>query len=210
MDWRTEKSHEELMRGIQEGKVANDGTSRPSKVVAKVDYDLFVNFDQIDDKVVWPLSGILVNLPTRLVDGGRSKLRDELLRRGLNSSTCIHYLCDYSGFTALVEFEQGWTGLCSAMLFEKAYAEDHHGKKEWYGKSEQKSGFYAWIARHDDYSSSNIVGEYLRNNGFLKNIPEIMEEELRPQVRHVSELTEVIEEKCWIGFLPAVHVSLNR
>ncbi|PON76328.1 XS domain containing protein [Trema orientale] len=115
MDRRTGKSHEELMKGIQEVKVAYDVT------------------------------------------------------------------------TGLVVHQKWWL---SAMLFEKAYAEDHHGKKEWYGESEQKSGFYAWIARHDDYSSSNFVGEYLRNNGFLENLPEIMEEELRLLVRHVCELTK--------------------
>lgn len=155
-----------------------------------------------DDKFVWPWIGIAVNLPTTQTEDGRfaggsgSKFRDELISRGFNP-TRVRPLWNYRGHsgTAVVEFNKGWPGLHNALSFEQAYEADRHGKKDWYAKSDEKSGIYAWVARADDYNSATIVGEHLRKIGDLKSISEIMEEEARKQDRLVSNLTSIIEVK---------------
>ena len=155
-----------------------------------------------EDKIVWPWIGVVVNIPTRQADDGRcvgesgSKLRDELIQRGFNP-TRVRPLWNFRGHsgTAVVEFNKGWPGLHNALSFERAYETDRHGKKEWLAKDEEKSGLYAWVARGDDYKSTNIVGEHLRKIGDLKTISEIMAEEAGKQDRLVSNLTNIIEEK---------------
>ncbi|KAL5733215.1 hypothetical protein ACOSP7_032555 [Xanthoceras sorbifolium] len=154
-----------------------------------------------DEKLVWPWTGIVVNIPTRRGDDGRSvggsgsKLRDEFIMRGFNPKRVVP-LWNYQGHsgTAIVEFNKDWPGLHNAMSFEKAYEADHHGKKDWYAKKE-KSGLYAWVARSDDYNLNNIIGETLRKLGDLKTISEMMEEEARKQHQLVSNLTNLIEVK---------------
>ncbi|KAK9189370.1 hypothetical protein WN943_017966 [Citrus x changshan-huyou] len=155
-----------------------------------------------DEKFVWPWTGIVVNIPTRRAEDGRSvgesgsKLRDELIRRGFNP-TRVHPLWNFRGHSgcAVVEFHKDWPGLHNAMSFEKAYEADHHGKKDWYASNQEKSGLYAWVARSDDYNLKNIIGDHLRKIGDLKTISEMMEEEARKQNLLVSNLTNMIEVK---------------
>lgn len=155
-----------------------------------------------DEKFVWPWTGIVVNIPTRRAEDGRSvgesgsKLRDELIRRGFNP-TRVHPLWNFRGHSgcAVVEFHKDWPGLHNAMSFEKAYEADHHGKKDWYAGNKEKTGLYAWVARSDDYTLNNIIGEHLRKIGDLKTISDMMEEEARKQDLLVSNLTNVIEVK---------------
>ena len=92
---------------------------------------------------------------------------------------------------ALVEFKKDWPGLDNALAFERTYELDHHGKKDWFANSEQKSGLYAWVARADDYKVNNIYGEQLQKMGDLKTIPERMEEEARKQDILVYNLTNI-------------------
>ncbi|KAG7030719.1 Protein INVOLVED IN DE NOVO 2, partial [Cucurbita argyrosperma subsp. argyrosperma] len=155
-----------------------------------------------DEKFVWPWRGIVVNLPTRRTDDGRyvgesgSKFRDELKERGFNP-TRVTPLWNYRGHSgcAIVEFNKDWPGLHNAISFERAYEADHHGKKDWLANGTEKLGVYAWVARADDYNSSNIIGEHLRKIGDLKTVSEIIEEEARKQDRLVSNLTSIIELK---------------
>ncbi|KAH9766713.1 protein involved in de novo 2 [Citrus sinensis] len=155
-----------------------------------------------DEKFVWPWTGIVVNIPTRRAEDGRSvgesgsKLRDELIRRGFNP-TRVHPLWNFRGHSgcAVVEFHKDWPGLHNAMSFEKAYEADHYGKKDWYASNQEKSGLYAWVARSDDYNLKNIIGDHLRKIGDLKTISEMMEEEARKQNLLVSNLTNMIEVK---------------
>lgn len=180
-----------------------DDTSKPvdgpSKPVDEGDPTMECNHDE---QFVWPWTGIVVNIPTRLADDGRyvgesgSKLRDEFKSRGFNPIR-VHPLWNFRGHsgTAVVEFNKGWPGLHNALLFEKTYEADHHGKQDWLADNDQKSGLYAWVARADDYKSTNIVGEHLRKIGDLRTVSEIMEEEARKQKKLVSNLTNIIEEK---------------
>eukprot|EP00257_Ricinus_communis_P023324 XP_015583273.1 protein INVOLVED IN DE NOVO 2 isoform X2 [Ricinus communis] len=154
-----------------------------------------------DEKIVWPWTGIVINIPTTKAPDGRfvgasgSKFRDELISRGFNP-TRVHPLWNYRGHSgsAVVEFHKDWPGLHNALSFEKAYEADHHGKKDYFTTGE-KSGVYCWVARADDYKADNIIGDHLRKTGDLKTISEIMEEEARKQDKLISNLNNIIEIK---------------
>lgn len=171
----------------------------PSKPASK--NDPVMDCDH-DEKFVWPWRGIVVNIPTRRTEDGRyvggsgSKFRDELKERGFNP-TRVTPLWNYRGHSgcAIVEFNKDWPGLHNAISFERAYEADHHGKKEWLANGTEKQGLFAWVARADDYNTSNIIGEHLRKIGDLKTISEIIQEEARKQDRLVSNLTSIIELK---------------
>ena len=155
-----------------------------------------------DEQFVWPWIGIVVNIPTRLTGDGHSVgesgtgLRDEYKSRGFNPVrvTPLWNFRGHSGI-ALVEFNKDWSGLDNALAFEREYELDHHGKKDWFANSEQKSGLYAWVARADDHGMKNIYGEHLQKMCDVKTISQLMEEEARRQDKLVSTLTNVIQVK---------------
>ncbi|WRX11567.1 Factor of DNA methylation 1-5/IDN2 [Theobroma cacao] len=189
-------NHLALVKYLEKDLVAVGSSSKTA-----AEEDPLSGYDH-DEKIVWPWTGIVVNIPTRRSDDGRSvgesgsKLRDELIRRGFNPIRVLP-LWNYRGHsgTAVVEFHKDWPGLHNALSFEKAYQADHHGKKEWCANNDVKSGLYAWVARADDYKSSGIIGEHLRKTSDLKTISGIMEEEARKQDKLVSNLTNIIETK---------------
>lgn len=150
---------------------------------------------------VWPWIGVVVNLPTEFKDGryvgeSGSNLKDQLLRKGFNP-TRVRTLWNDLGHSgiALVEFKKDWFGFSNAISFEKAYEADDHGKKNWEDNNDKKSDCYAWIARADDYESTNVVGERLRKVGDLRTVSNIIEEESRKNRILVSSLTNSIEVK---------------
>ncbi|XP_022988349.1 protein INVOLVED IN DE NOVO 2-like [Cucurbita maxima] len=189
-------NHLALVKYLEKDLADSVGPSKPAS-----NNDPVMDCDH-DEKFVWPWRGIVVNLPTRRTDDGRyvgesgSKFRDELKERGFNP-TRVTPLWNYRGHSgcAIVEFNKDWPGLHNAISFERAYEADHHGKKDWLANGTEKLGLYAWVARADDYNSSNIIGEHMRKIGDLKTVSEIIEEEARKQDRLVSNLTSIIELK---------------
>ncbi|GLT75422.1 hypothetical protein SLA2020_471510 [Shorea laevis] len=189
-------NHLALVKYLEKDIVAANGSSK------SIDDSNSENGYGNDEKFVFPWIGVVVNIPTRKAEDGRSvgesgsKLRDEYKARGFNP-TRVRPLWNYRGHsgTAIVEFHKDWQGLHNARSFEKAYEADHHGKKDWNNNGEPKSGLYAWVARADDFHSTGIIGEQLRKIGDLKSISEIMEEEARKQEKLVSNLTNIIEVK---------------
>ncbi|XP_022765143.1 protein INVOLVED IN DE NOVO 2 isoform X1 [Durio zibethinus] len=193
---REKANHLALAKYLEKDLVAVGSSSKPV-----AEEDPLSGCDH-DEKIVWPWTGVVVNIPTQRSEDGRSvgesgsKLRDELIRRGFNAIR-VHPLWNYRGHsgTAVVEFRKDWPGLHNALSFEKAYEADHHGKKDWAANNDVKCGLYAWVARADDYKSSSIIGEHLRKTSDLKTISDLMEEEARKQDRLVSNLTNIIETK---------------
>ncbi|XP_065870558.1 protein INVOLVED IN DE NOVO 2-like [Euphorbia lathyris] len=194
-------NHSALAKYLVKDLVDAGSTSKPKIEVPKTEVDDPLSSCSNDEKIVWPWTGIVINLPTtraadgRFVGASGSKFRDELIGRGFNP-TRVHPLWNYRGHSgsAVVEFQKDWHGLHNALSFEKAYEADHHGKKDWFANN-VKSGVYCWVARADDYKADNIIGEHLRKIGDLKSISEIMEEEARKQHKLVSNLTNIIEIK---------------
>ncbi|KAB2034244.1 hypothetical protein ES319_D04G071200v1 [Gossypium barbadense] len=198
---REKANHLALFKYLEHDLRGTVGSSSSSAAAAAEVEDPLSGCDH-DEKIVWPWTGVVVNIPTQKLEDGRSvggsgsKLRDELIRRGFNPLR-VHPLWNYRGHsgTAVVEFRKDWPGLHNALSFEKAYEADHHGKKDWFANNGVKEGLYAWVARADDYKSSTIIGEHLRKIGDLKTVSELMEEEARKQDRLVTNLTNIIETK---------------
>ncbi|KAK7285223.1 hypothetical protein RJT34_19986 [Clitoria ternatea] len=207
---RDRANHLALAKYLEKDVMAVDAPKTDSKPAAESDPSV-----NSDEQFVWPWIGIVVNIPTSRSGDGRyvgqsgSKLRDEYRSRGFNPFrvTPLWNFRGHSG-TAIVEFNKDWPGLDNALAFEKAYALDHHGKKDWFANSEQKSGLYAWVARADDYYMNNIIGENLRKRADVKTIPELMEEEARRQDKLVSNLTNLIQIKN--KYLKEIEVRCNE
>lgn len=154
-----------------------------------------------DDRFVWPWVGIVVNIPTRFMNGKNvgesgSKLRDELRGMGYNPKR-VHPLWNFRGHsgTAIVEFNKDWLGWNNALEFERYYELNQHGKKHWLAKDIEKSGLYGWVAREDDYESPGIIGEHLRKTGDVKTVSELEAEHARKVDKLVSNLTKNLEDK---------------
>ncbi|KAL4367823.1 hypothetical protein GQ457_05G032220 [Hibiscus cannabinus] len=189
-------NHLALAKYLEKGLVPSVSSSKPA-----AQEDPLSGCDD-DEKIVWPWTGIVVNIPTWKSEDGRavgesgSKLRDELISRGFNPIRvrALWNHCGHSG-TAVVEFRKDWSGLHNALSFENSYEANHHGKKDWGARNDVKYGFYAWVARANDYKSSSIIGEHLRKTSDLKTISGLIEEEERKHDRLVSYLTNIVETK---------------
>ncbi|XP_057441937.1 protein INVOLVED IN DE NOVO 2-like isoform X2 [Lotus japonicus] len=187
-------NHLALMKYLENDLMNVDHPSKPANVGRPPVYS--------DKHLVWPWTGIVVNVPTRQTEDGHfsgesgSKLRDEFRCRGFNPRR-VRTLWDSWGHSggAIVEFNKNWSGLDNALAFERAYESDHHGKNDWFANTTQKSGLYAWIARADDYYMNNIIGEQLQKMGDVITIPELMEEEARRHAKFVSSLTNTLQVK---------------
>ncbi|KAL1542197.1 protein INVOLVED IN DE NOVO 2-like [Salvia divinorum] len=183
-----------LAKSLESEVSARAGPSNPYGEVGAANHEY-------NELFVWPWIGVVVNIPTSFSNGRHvgesgSKMRDQLASRGLNP-TRVRTLWNngsHSG-TAIVEFRKDWLGFTNAISFEKDYVTDHHGKKNWLAKDEKKSDPYAWVARADDYTSNDIVGEHLRRIGDLRTISGIMEEDVRMTNKLILKLTNAIEAK---------------
>ncbi|MED6167609.1 hypothetical protein PIB30_004420 [Stylosanthes scabra] len=191
----TEKvNHLALLKYLKKDLMYVDGPSKP--------IDEKTHFVNSDEQLVWPWTGIVVNIPTIQTEDGRcvgqsgAMLRDEYKSRGFNPRRVLALWSSqvHSG-TALVEFNNNWLGLDDALRFERAYELDHHGLKDWLANTEQKCGIYAWVARVNDYKLNNIIGEQLRKMRDVITINQLMEEEARKQDKLVFNLTNTIQEK---------------
>ncbi|EXC10668.1 hypothetical protein L484_025250 [Morus notabilis] len=154
-----------------------------------------------EEKFVWPSMGILANIRTELRNGKRvaesgSKLRDGFIRKGLNPVKVIplwNHL-GHSGF-AIVEFDKNWAGFENAMAFERSLDADNCGKRAYETDRNRGEKVYGWIAREDDYKSTNIVGGHLRKHGDLKTVSEKQAEDHRKDSKLVSKLTDTLVTK---------------
>lgn len=157
--------------------------------------------NDVDEKYSFPWMGIVANLPVQL-NGGRyvgksgSWLRDDLTKKGFNPLR-VHPLWNYRGHSgkAVVEFGNDWNGFANAIKFQKSYESQHQGKKDYTVAQHKGDKLYGWVAKADDYNSSDIIGDYLQKNGDLKSISEVEAEEKRKADSLVSNLANTIEAK---------------
>ncbi|XP_078446272.1 factor of DNA methylation 5-like [Wolffia australiana] len=152
-----------------------------------------------DELYVVPWMGILVNIPTRQENGkwvGESlvKIKEKLSRF---KPKRVYPLWNFKGHTgtAIVYFHQGWTGFKNAISFTSYFEAKHLGKRNWEEESHHVPHMYGWVAGEDDYNSSGHIGDHLRENGDLKTIKDINEEEYLKTNRIVSDLASQIASK---------------
>ncbi|KAF5727380.1 XH/XS domain-containing family protein [Tripterygium wilfordii] len=164
-----------------------------------------VSCNEEEQQLVWPCMGIVANIATsKSADGRRvgesgSKLRDELKGKGFNPVR-VHPLWTrfgHSGF-AIVEFEKDWDGFKNAIMFDKSFALDRHGRKDYYATHPQGNRgnrLYGWVARHDDYKAPGRIGDHLRKNGDLKTVSGKEEEDQLKAEKLLSNLSNNLEKK---------------
>lgn len=151
---------------------------------------------------VYPWMGILANIAVekrggKYVGESGSRIRDDLIRQGFNPHR-VQPLWNQMGFSgyALVEFGKDWPGFIHAMEFEKFYEADHHGKWDYLAaKKSRGHKLYGWVAKADDYNSSDIIGGFLQKKGDLKTVADIEEEEKQKTSMLVTNLANAIEVK---------------
>ncbi|XP_022155126.1 factor of DNA methylation 4-like [Momordica charantia] len=154
-----------------------------------------------DQLFVWPWMAIVANIQT-VIKAGRhvgesgSKLRDEFTRQGFNPLK-VHPLWNrfgHSGF-AVVEFNKDWDGFRNAIMFEKSFEVDHHGKRDYNVSRHRGEKLYGWVARDDDYYSKSIFGDYLQRNGDLKTVSGKEAEDNSKALKLFSNLANTLETK---------------
>lgn len=141
----------------------------------------------VNELFVWPWMGILANVDVE----STSKLKNDLSKRGFDP---VRVRPMSSGRYAVVEFKKDWSGFYRAIMFEKEFEVDHHGKKDYCAASHLTDELYGWVARDDDYNSKCILGEYLQKNGDLKTIGDLETEEKRKTGLLIADLSNTIQE----------------
>uniref|UniRef100_A0A2P2ISJ1 Uncharacterized protein MANES_04G103800 n=1 Tax=Rhizophora mucronata TaxID=61149 RepID=A0A2P2ISJ1_RHIMU len=95
---------------------------------------------------------------------------------------------------AIVRFNSDWNGFRNATAFEKSFEADHHGKKDWKErKSNPGLNSYGWCARADDHAAEGPIGEYLRKEGRLRTISDIVQELAESRNTVVASLADKID-----------------
>ncbi|PIN25311.1 hypothetical protein CDL12_01940 [Handroanthus impetiginosus] len=136
---------------------------------------------------VWPWMGILANVDVESC----SKLKNNLAKRGLDPVRIRPLSC---GRYAVVEFKKEWSGFYNAMMFEKDFEVDNHGKKDYHAAPHLADKLYGWVARDDDYNLEGVLGDYLQKNGDLKTLGDLEAEEKRKNGLLIANLNQTIQE----------------
>ncbi|XP_057464536.1 factor of DNA methylation 1-like isoform X2 [Actinidia eriantha] len=152
-----------------------------------------------NDLYYWPWTGIVTNIISEPVNGKALDSSEYWLKKfGKFKPLEVKIFCDDQNKTAqaVIKFDNDWTGFKNAMEFEKSFEADHRSKKEW---KDQKgipvSNAYGWFGRADDYNTEGPVGEYLRKEGELKTISDLVQEATQDRNKIVATLANEIDLK---------------
>ncbi|CAA2952775.1 factor of DNA methylation 1-like [Olea europaea var. sylvestris] len=152
-----------------------------------------------NDLYCWPWTGIVNNI---LNEPGNEQCVDSsgywLEKFSKYKPLKVEIFWDQQERTAqaVLQFDNDWSGFKNVMLFEKFFEADGHSKKEWdERRNSPGSNVYGWFAREDDYNSEGAVGDYLRKNGELKTIADIVEEAAKDKEKIVANLANEIDMK---------------
>ncbi|KAI4355815.1 hypothetical protein L6164_004554 [Bauhinia variegata] len=146
---------------------------------------------QQDDYYVWPWTGIIVNINGEPKDSGYW-MKQLAKYRPLD----VHVFLNEDGLTAqaIVKFNHDWNGFMNATEFEKSFETAHCGKQDWEStKLPTCSSIFGWLARANDYDCIGPIGEYLRQNGKLRTITDIVQETSESRNNIVANLANEID-----------------
>ncbi|XAR50484.1 hypothetical protein NMG60_11004826 [Bertholletia excelsa] len=180
-----------------ENDLANEAEQLPQQVIEPASV---AERPQQNDLYCWPWTGIVMNIVNEPKDGKSLENFSGYLMKELSKFKPLGveiFWNDYNHTAqAVVKFDNDWTGFKNAIEFEKSFEADHHSKKEWVAqKGLPDSKIYGWFARADDYNSEGPVGEYLRKEGKLKTISDLVEEAAQDRNKIVANLTNEIDMK---------------
>ncbi|KAL2508379.1 Protein INVOLVED IN DE NOVO 2 [Forsythia ovata] len=164
----------------------------------------------VNELFVWPWMGILANVDVECRDGiyldvSSSRLRNDLAKKGFNPVR-VRLLrekkrCRY----AIVEFKKDWSGFYNALMFEKSFEADNHGKMEFY-TAPHLADMYGWVARDEDFNSEGVFGDFLQKNGDLMTVADVESQEIRKNGQLISNLTNTIDVlKARLDEIEATH-----
>ncbi|KAK4408810.1 protein INVOLVED IN DE NOVO 2 [Sesamum angolense] len=120
-----------------------------------------------------------------------SRLKSDLAERGFDP---VRVRLLSTGGYAVVEFKKDWSGFYMALMFEKEFEVDRHGKKDYCEAPHLADELYGWVARDDDYDLKGPLGEYLQKNGDLKTISDLVVDEKRKTGLLIANLSNTIQE----------------
>ncbi|KAK4846197.1 hypothetical protein QYF36_014247 [Acer negundo] len=150
-----------------------------------------------EELYVWPWMGIIVNIVMEPKD------RESMLDSGYwlkwfarYKPLEVHIFCDEhnSAAQAIVKFNYDWNGFMDATEFEKSFETEHRGKKDWNAQSRHPgSNIYGWCARADDNDTEGPIGEYIRKEGKLRTISDLVQEATQNKNLVVENLANKID-----------------
>ncbi|KAL8042915.1 hypothetical protein ABFX02_09G083800 [Erythranthe guttata] len=147
----------------------------------------------------WPWVGIVVNILKEAKNGDCVDSSDYWSKKFSKYKPVeikIFWDDDRSTAQVVLRFDNDWTGFKNAMEFEKSFEAGGHSKKEWDGRRNSPgSNIYGWFAREDDYKTEGPVGDYLRKNGELKTISDLVQEATKDRNKIVGTLVNEIDLK---------------
>ncbi|XP_058725596.1 factor of DNA methylation 4-like [Vicia villosa] len=126
-----------------------------------------------EDKFVFPWTVVLANIVTKFDPNSR------------NGQTKF----------AIVEFGKEWDAFADALSLERIFESEHCGKRDYYRSRERGDKLFGWMARDDDYNSSNIVGQNLRVKADLKTVFEKKAEDDRKALKLAYSLATTSKQK---------------
>ncbi|KAH9715741.1 factor of DNA methylation 1 [Citrus sinensis] len=152
-----------------------------------------------EDLYVWPWMGIIVNIVMETKDRGSFLDSGYWLKRfAVFKPVEVRIFWNEENPTAqaVVKFNNDWNGFMQASDFEKAFDADHQGKRHWIARKESPGlRIYGWFARADDNTSEGPIGEYLRQEGKLRTVSDIVQEDAQSKIHVVAHLASKIDMK---------------
>ncbi|XP_062089970.1 factor of DNA methylation 1-like [Humulus lupulus] len=156
--------------------------------------------DKEAEQYVWPWTGIIVNI----VKKGKGTFPDSnywLAKFATYRPSKAQTFWNGKNPTAevIIGFNDDWTGYKNMNEFEKMFEKNGFSKRHWINASGMHCGLniFGWCARADDYNSEGPIGEYLRKNGKLKTVSDIVSEATQNKMNvlaHLSNENDMVTE----------------
>lgn len=99
---------------------------------------------------------------------------------------------------AIIKFQNDYDGYYRLLQFDTFYARERHGKKDYAEENNEGFRIYGWLAGADDYESSGVVGDYLRDTVQLKRFSDVVNEKEAEKKRRIDKLlykNDVMDKK---------------
>ncbi|WCJ30961.1 XH/XS domain-containing protein [Euphorbia peplus] len=147
---------------------------------------------------VWPWMGIVANIGKNPID--RKSVHDDgywLKKFEKYKPLKVQTFWDDKEQTgqAVLRFNDDWNGFANSTDFEKSFETLHHGRGNWIKKKTDPGlSIYGWCARAEDHDSEGPVGEYLRREGKLRTISDIVQEANESKNVVVASLASEIDQ----------------
>ncbi|KAJ8755540.1 hypothetical protein K2173_019338 [Erythroxylum novogranatense] len=149
------------------------------------------------NQYVWPWMGIIVK---KVIEPSNAALHESgyWLEKFANFKPLdVHTVWNEHDHTiwGIVKFNEDWNGLMTTSNFEKSFETVNLGKRDWTERQSNPGlSTYGWVARADDYTAEDPIGEYLRKEGKLRTISDIVQEKNESKSTIVAKLADKLDQ----------------